>query len=145
MPDASSIQITDTVAIPLAELRFQASRSGGPGGQHVNTSSTRVELWWDAAGSPSLTEEQRARIRSRLETRLTGDGQLRIVAGTSRSQARNRDETVERFRTLLAGALAVRRARRPTRPTRASKERRLAQKRARSARKKDRRRPPDDE
>ena len=76
--------------IPLAELSFRASRSGGPGGQHVNTSSTRIELWWDAAGSPSLSEPQRALMLQRLASRLTEDGWLRLVAHRRRSGAERR-------------------------------------------------------
>jgi len=135
------VRVTPTVEIPLAELRFRASRSGGPGGQHVNTSSTRVELWWDAARSPSLTPEQRERVLARLAHRLTEEGRLRIVAGTTRSQQQNREETIERFRELIAKALVVPKRRRPTRPARGVKEQRLAAKRRQSERKRERRRP----
>jgi len=129
------------VEIPLAELSFRASRSGGPGGQHVNTSSTRIELWWDAARSPSLTEPQRALMLQRLASRLTDDGWLRLVAGTTRSQAQNKEETISRFRDLLARSLTPVKARKPTRPGKAAKERRLSEKRKHSERKA-RRRPP---
>lgn len=141
MTGPAAIDITPSVRVPLAELRFQVSRSGGPGGQHVNTSSTRVELWWDAAGSPSLSPEERARACASLAHRLTEDGLLRIVSGATRSQAQNRALAIERFRELLARALAVQKRRKATRPGRAAKERRLAEKRARSARKRERRRP----
>lgn len=141
MSDRPVVPILPGVAIPLAELAFRASRSGGPGGQHVNTSSTRVELWWDAGRSPSLTSDQRALVLERLGHRLTEDGMLRLVAGTTRSQAQNKEETIERFRMLLARALTPVKRRKPTRPGRAAKERRLAQKRQQSERKA-RRRPP---
>jgi ribosome-associated protein len=141
MPAPAAIKVTSSVHIPLAELTFRATRSGGPGGQHVNTSSTRVELWWDAAGSPSLSPAQRARVLAALGGKLTEDGQLRIVSSETRSQSRNRDAAMARFRAVLAGALAVRKARRPTRPPRAVKERRLKEKRVRSTRKQERRRP----
>jgi len=141
MSDRSVIDIMPGVAIPLAELTFRASRSGGPGGQHVNTSSTRVELWWDAAGSPSLTADQRALALERLKHRLTEDGLLRLVAGTTRSQAQNKEETITRFRELLGRALTPVKRRKPTRPGRAAKERRLTEKRQHSERKA-RRRPP---
>ncbi len=144
MPDPSEIRVTASVRIPLSELSFRATRAGGPGGQHVNTSSTRVELWWDAAGSPTLTPAQRERVLTAIGSRLTDDGKLRIVSSETRSQSRNRDAAVARFRAVLAAALAVRKTRRPTRPTRASKERRLQEKRVRATRKADRRRPPDD-
>ncbi len=142
MTEPAAIQVTPAVAIPLAELSFRATRSGGPGGQHVNTSSTRIELWWNAAGSPSLTEAQRAWVRSRLATRLTDDGMLRIVASETRSQTQNRELAIERFQEVLARALAVPKRRKPTRPSRAAKERRLTEKKQRGARKRERRRPP---
>ncbi len=145
MADANAIVIPARVTIPLSELSFRASRSGGPGGQHVNTSSTRVELWWDAARSPSLSGEQRRLLLARLATRLTEDGWLRIVAGTTRSQAQNREEALGRFRDLVARALTPVKRRKPTRPTRASKEKRLNQKRRRSERKADRRAPGKDD
>jgi ribosome-associated protein len=141
MPDDSRIAITPTVAIPVAELEFRASRSGGPGGQHVNTSSTRIELWWNAARSLSLTAGQREQVLSRLRSRLTEDGELRIVASETRSQARNKAMTIERFQELLAKALAVRKRRKPTKPSRAARERRLAEKRKQSERKRHRRTP----
>jgi len=144
MPAPAAIKVTATVRIPVAELSFRATRAGGPGGQHVNTSSTRVELWWDAAASPSLTPVQRERVLTALANRLTEDGKLRLVASETRSQSRNRDAAIARFRAVLAGALAVRKVRRPTRPTRGSKERRLQEKRVRSARKQERRRPRDE-
>jgi ribosome-associated protein len=141
MSEDATLQVTPAVRIPLAELTFQASRSSGPGGQHVNTSSTRIELWWDLSGSPSLTEAERARVRRNLANRLTAEGDLRVVSGATRSQARNRALALERFRELVARALAVPKRRRPTRPSRAVKERRLAEKRQRGERKRQRRQP----
>jgi ribosome-associated protein len=141
MPDDSRIVITANVTIPVAELEFRASRSGGPGGQHVNTSSTRIELWWNAARSPSLTAGQRAQVLSRLRPRLTQDGELRVVASETRSQARNKALTIERFQALLAKALAVRKRRKPTKPSRTARERRLADKRKQSERKRHRQAP----
>lgn len=137
-----AVPINPELTIPLAELEFRATPAGGPGGQHVNRSSTRIELWWDVAGSPSLTDEQRALLFERLHNRLDGSGRLRIVSAVHRSQARNRDEAVRRFRDVVARGLVVPRRRKPTRPSRASVERRLAEKRKR-AEKKDRRRPVD--
>lgn len=139
MPDDTSLRVSPTVRIPLAELSFRASRSGGPGGQHVNTSSTRVELWWHLEGSPSVTDDERARLRARLRTRLTDDGWLRVVSAETRSQARNRQAAAERFREILSAALLVAKARKATRPSKAAKERRLVAKRRQSARKRDRR------
>ncbi len=141
MTEPAALRVTPTVAIPLAELSFRATRSGGPGGQHVNTSSTRIELWWDARTSPSLREDQRSQVLARLAPRLTADGLLRIVASETRSQAQNRELAIERFQEVLARALAVTKRRKATRPSRAAKERRLTEKKQRGARKRERRPP----
>lgn len=144
MPETPGLDVAPGLRLPLAELEFRASRAGGPGGQHVNTSSTRVEVWWDVAASPSLSEEQRARLLTRLATRLDGAGRLRLVAGGSRSQLRNREAVTERLAELVAAALVVPRTRKRTRPTRASKAARLESKRRRAATKRDRRPPTED-
>lgn len=145
MPETPSLDVSPALRLPLAELEYRASRSGGPGGQHVNTSSTRVEVWWDVAASPSLSEEQRARLLSRLASRLDGAGRLRLVSSGTRSQLRNREEVTERLRELVAKALVVPKARKRTRPSRAAKAARLEQKRRRAAVKRERRRPRGDE
>lgn len=137
------IQVTPTLAIPLAEVSMRATRSSGPGGQHVNTSSTRIEVVFDIAGSPSLSEVQRARLLEKLAPRLHGEGTLRVVAQSERSQLQNREAAIARLATILRRGLAVPRVRRPTKPTRASKERRLKEKKARGALKRDRRRTDD--
>ncbi len=129
------------VVIPFAELRFRATRSGGPGGQHVNTSATRVELTWCVRESAALTEAQRQLIETRLAKRLDASGCLRVVADTHRSQLLNREAAEDRLVKLVRGALVVRRRRVPTRPTAASRERRLAEKRRRSEQKRSRGRP----
>jgi len=118
--------------IPVGELRFRFSRSSGPGGQHVNRSATRVELLFDVAGSPSLSEDQRRLILTRLSPYIDKEGVLHLTSQSTRSQWRNREELLERLRTLLAVALTERRQRRPTRPSRAARERRLASKKRRS-------------
>jgi ribosome-associated protein len=135
------LEITPHLQIPLAELNYQASRSGGPGGQHVNTSSTRIEVWWDVANSPSLTPEQRAQLLDRLRARLDSNGRLRLVSSGSRSQLRNREDVTERLRSMVAGALAVRKKRKPTKPSRAAKAARLEAKRRRASTKARRRAP----
>jgi ribosome-associated protein len=145
MDDASHLVVSPALSLPLAELEYRASRSGGPGGQHVNTSSTRVELWWDVAESTALTEEQRARLLTRLSTRLDSTGRLRLVSSGSRSQLRNREAVTERLRDLVAAALRVPKARKRTRPSRAAKAARLEAKRRRSAIKRERRPPGTDE
>ena len=146
MTQARNLEINARVSIPLSELSFRASRSGGPGGQHVNTSSTRIELWWDLAASPSLDDESRARVTSRLASRLVDEGRLlRLVSSGSRSQAQNRAEVIERFRSVLAAALREVKPRKRTRPTRASKEQRLQGKKRRGETKRQRRPPSHDE
>jgi ribosome-associated protein len=139
------LEITPALLLPLAELDYRATRSGGPGGQHVNTSSTRIEVWWDVRASPALTEEQRARLLARLSSRLDSEGRLRVVASESRSQLRNREAATERLRELVVSALAVRKPRKRTKPSRAAKAARLEAKRRRSALKRDRRPPRRDE
>lgn len=139
MDDASLLRINGRLAIPRNELEVKATRAGGPGGQHVNTAATRIELWWDLAGSPSLTDAQRERLLTRLAGRLDGRGRLRVVSAARRSQLQNREAALERFQALLADALAVRKIRRPTSPTRAAREERLRQKRLRASRKRERR------
>jgi ribosome-associated protein len=125
------------LTIPLSELQVRFSPSGGPGGQHANKVSTRVELRFDIEGSPSLGPRQRARLLERLGP------ELRVVVDDERSQVRNRQLAVERFRHRMADALHVEKARRPTRPSRGAKERRLADKRQLSERKRNRNRRPD--
>ena len=141
MPDMGFLDISPDLRVPLAELEFRASRSGGPGGQHVNTSSTRVEVTWDVAGSPALSEEQRHRLLARLASRLDGTGRLRLVSSITRSQLRNREDVTERLREVVAQALVVPKARKRTRTPRAAKAARLESKRRRAARKRDRRPP----
>ncbi|MEW6745546.1 MAG: alternative ribosome rescue aminoacyl-tRNA hydrolase ArfB [Planctomycetota bacterium] len=135
----ASLLITPSLAIPLAEIVLRATPSGGPGGQNVNKVSTRVELRFDLEGSPSLTAEQRLRLREKLATRLTSAGEIVLSSDRYRSQLRNRQEVQERFATLLREALRPRRARRRTRPTRASVERRLQEKGRRASVKRERR------
>jgi ribosome-associated protein len=131
--------------IPLHELSYRATRAGGPGGQHVNTSSTRVELWWNAGGSPSLTTEERARLLHVLGHRLDGEGWLRLVSAATRSQLQNREAVIERLQRLVAEALVPPKRRRKTKPPRAAAERRLEEKKRRSATKAKRRHRPGDE
>jgi ribosome-associated protein len=142
--DADYIAVNDQLIIPLAELSFRFSRSSGPGGQHVQKNSTRVELLFDVNNSPSLTDLQRARIQERLASHIDSAGVLHLVTQSERSQLRNREEVVGRFQTLMRAALKRRKIRRPTRPTAASIERRLHGKRKRSQVKDTRRSIPDE-
>jgi ribosome-associated protein len=137
----TDIQITEAVAIPSTELHFQFSRSGGPGGQHVNRTASQVELTFDVLHSPSLNEGQRARVLSKLKSYIDTHGILHLTSQTTRSQHRNRAEVVERFALLLQRALHVPKRRIPTKPSAAAEARRLAEKQRASVLKQQRRRP----
>ena len=126
------IRVTQSLRIPLSELQFKFSPSGGPGGQHTNKVATRVEVRFDVAGSPSLGPYQRSRLLEKLGP------EVRLVVDEERSQLRNRQLAVERLRERLVAALHIEKSRRPTRPTKGAKERRLADKRKLSERKRSR-------
>lgn len=133
------IAVTNSVSIPRAELSYRATRAGGAGGQHVNTSSTRIELLWNLTATQALDEEARARVATKLASRLDGEGNLRVVSSARRSQAQNREAAEARLAELVRGALAVPRRRKATKPTRASKEARIGEKKKRSETKRQRR------
>ena len=139
MNDDSLIFINEQVSIPLSELRFRFSTSGGPGGQHANRSATRVTLLFDVAQSPSLGETVRARLLDKLAPRLDKDGALQIDVQDSRSQYRNRETAVLRFQLILANALKRPKRRRKSKPSHAAIEKRLANKKKRGRRKQERR------
>jgi ribosome-associated protein len=129
---SDALEITGEISIPRDELSVRASRSGGAGGQHVNTSSTRIELLWNAASTRALPESVRDGVLNRLKKRINADGVIRIVSSEHRSQLRNREAAEERLAKMVRAALTVPRARRKTAPTRASKVARLESKRRRS-------------
>jgi ribosome-associated protein len=133
--DPGRLRVSPTLVIPLSELTWRFSRSGGPGGQHANTADTRAEVRFDIAGSPSLGPRQRARLLERF-----GE-EVRAVASDERSQARNRELALQRLAERLANGLRVDAPRRATKPTKASVRRRLDAKRRQASRKADRRRP----
>jgi ribosome-associated protein len=124
--DGESIRVTRSVVLPLSEVELRFSRSSGPGGQHANTSETRVEAIFDVEGSTALSENQKRRVVSKACPTL------RAVAQDERSQWRNRELAVERLVEQLRKALHVERKRVPTKPSKAAKERRLEEKRRRS-------------
>lgn len=138
MPEDTLLEINDSLWIPRAELTYRATRSGGPGGQHVNTSSSRVELAWSVDSSPSVTEEQRALIREKLANRINSEGVLLLAASDERSQHQNRELVTARFAELVRRALVVPKARKKTRMPRAAKEARLKAKKQRSETKRNR-------
>jgi ribosome-associated protein len=127
--------VSPTVSIPRSELELRATRSGGPGGQHVNTSSTRIELRWNVLRTTALGDEQRARVAERLAARLDGEGWLRVVSSESRSQRQNREAAEARLADTVRNALVVPRKRKPTKPSRAAKRARLEDKRKRGEKK----------
>lgn len=132
----------DQIIVPDAELEWRVARSGGPGGQHVNTTESKAELRWNIAESAVLTETQRQRLIERLSARLTSDGTLILHGSQYRSQYRNRQAVVARFRAMVEAALAPPKTRRRTRPSRGARQRRLQDKRYRSEIKRSRRDPP---
>ena len=135
------LEIGRGLTIPAAELRWRFSRSSGPGGQHVNTSDSRVELFWSVTDSAALSDAQRARLTERLGARLVG-GVLTVAASERRSQLRNRQSARDRLAGIIADALAPDGpARRATKPTRGSQRRRLDEKGRRSQTKQQCRRP----
>jgi len=136
-PDRELV-VTPSLRIPLDELEWRFTGSGGPGGQHANTSNTRVELVWNVAASAAPGPRQRAILLERLGPAV------RVVASDERSQARNRELALDRLRARVAAALHIDPPRRPTRPTRSSAQRRLATKRRHAERKRQRRTGPDD-
>jgi ribosome-associated protein len=133
--DAESIRVTRSVVLPLAEVELRFSRSSGPGGQHANTSETRVEAILDVESSSALTDGQKRRVLAKAGPTL------RAVAQDERSQFRNRELAVERLVERLRDALKVERRRVATKPTKASRERRLESKKRRSQTKQLRRPP----
>jgi len=135
------LRVSRSCAVPLDELTWRFSGSGGPGGQHANTSNTRVEVRFDVLGSPSLGPRQRSRLLERLGPTV------RVVASDERSQLRNRELALERLRRRLADGLRSEPVRVATRPTAAARRRRLDEKHHQSERKQERarsRRPAED-
>lgn len=134
-PGDSVLRVSPSLVIPLGEVQWRATTSGGPGGQHANRTSSRVEVWFDVVHSSALGPRQRARLLERLGP------VVRASSSDERSQSRNRQIAQERLGQRLAAALRVSPPRRPTAPSRAARERRLEEKRRRADTKRTRRRP----
>jgi ribosome-associated protein len=135
--DGESIRVTRSVVLPLSDVRFRTSRSSGPGGQHAQKSETRVEALFDVESSEALSDAQKRRVLARVGP------VVRAIAQDERSQLRNRELALARVVEQLRAALRVERKRVPTKPSAAARERRLEQKRRRSATKRLRRAPDD--
>jgi len=136
---ATGIDAGGLVIIPRSELEFRTSRSSGAGGQHVNKTSSRVEISWNIMRSVALSDEQRELLRTRLASRLSEEGAVRVVASETRSQLRNRQTAELRLGELIARSLTVQKKRRPTRKPRAANEARLTEKKKHSDKKRNRR------
>lgn len=135
------IRINDRTVVGYDELRFITSRSSGPGGQHVNTTDTRVTLLFDVEGSPNLTETQKATLKAKFGRRLDKQGVLQVTSQKHRSQKANKDEAIERFVELMQWALAPVTRRKATRVPLSAKRKRLDRKRRTARRKQDRKLP----
>jgi ribosome-associated protein len=140
MAGGEPLPINARLTLPARELRIEAARSGGPGGQRVNKVATKVVLRFDVAGSAALAGRRRELLLARLGSRLTAGGEIVIHASRFRDRARNLEDARERLAAMLREGLRTPRRRVKTRPTRASRERRLEDKRKRSKRKQERRR-----
>ena len=125
----------------ISELTFKATRSSGPGGQHVNKTSTRVALSWAINESKAITAEQRARLLDKLYNRLSKEGLLLLASQNSRSQRKNKEDVIQRFLNLIEKSLERPKKRKKTKPSKASKIKRLANKKIHSEKKANRRKP----
>ncbi len=124
-----------TITLPASDLTWTATRSGGPGGQHVNKVSSRVELRFDLANTVALDEPTKARLRGLAPGALDAEGRLLIKSELTRDQHRNLADAREKLRLLVAAALVAPKRRRKTKPSRGSKMRRLSDKRHHSEKK----------
>jgi len=126
------IFVTDAIGLDESEIDIKAARASGPGGQHVNKTSSAIELRFDVANSPSLSPDVKARLTRIAGSRMTLEGELLIFAQSHRSQEMNRQDAIGRLVALIQKAAEAPKPRKRTRPTKASKERRLASKSRRS-------------
>lgn len=139
--ETDGLRINESLLIPRAELAMRATRASGAGGQHVNKTSSRIEISWNIRESRALTDAERERLLDRLASRLSDEGAIRTVASDTRSQLRNREAAERRLAETIAKALIVQKKRKPTRRPRAANEARLTEKKKHSDRKRERKRP----
>ena len=144
-PRRRGLRVAPGIVVPESEIHVRRTRSSGPGGQNVNKVATRVELDFDVAGSSVLEPDQKARVLERLAGRASRAGVVRVVGQRYRSQLRNEEDARARLAALLARALAVPKARRPTRPTGSARRARMDAKRRRATVKTRRRAPREDD
>ena len=135
-----AVTISESLTIPDSELDVKATRSSGAGGQHVNKTSSRIEISWNVRDSRVLSDEQRVMLLEKLASRISTDGAIRIVASEMRSQKQNRERAEIRLAETITRALTPRKKRKPTRRPRSADEARLASKKLQSKKKRDRRR-----
>src|SRR3954466_4592281 len=139
MANEDDLTLDSVRSIPRSELTYRASRAGGAGGQHVNTSSTRIELLWNVRATSVLDEPTRERVSAKLATRIDGEGWIRVVSSARRSQQQNREAAESRLAELVRAAMVVQKRRKATKPSRGAKEARLAEKKKRGETKRQRR------
>jgi ribosome-associated protein len=130
-PATDDLLLPGGVIVPASQIRFQTSRSSGPGGQNVNKVNTRVELWVPIAAIVGLSDAARMRLRQIAGRRLTGEAEIHLVCGQTRSQESNRREVIQRLSRMIQAAAVDPTPRKKTRPSRASRARRLEAKRRR--------------
>lgn len=112
----------------ISELRFKAVKSSGPGGQHVNKTASRVELYFEIAASQGLTEEEKTRVFKKLENRINSSGELLLSSEATRSQHKNKEDVINRFLEMLKASLKKPKTRKSTKPGKAAREKRLKEK-----------------
>lgn len=140
-----SLRVNAQISIPRSELRFTFVRSSGPGGQNVNKVASKAVLRWSVAKSNALNDETRARLSAKLARRMNDRGELIITSQRYRDQGKNVEDCLDKFRALVASAVARPRARKKTRPSKSARESRLREKRVHSDKKRARRTPPSDQ
>ena len=139
MGTENGLELSGGRTIPRSELNYKASRAGGAGGQHVNTSSTRIELMWHLRATTALDEAARTLVEVKLASRVDGEGFIRVVSSARRSQMQNREAAEARLIELVNGALVVQKRRKATKPSRGAKEARISEKKKRGDTKRQRR------